>query len=69
MWNARAHEAKRMCLGVKHTLTNGGEFKGWNPTTLKCTLILEVTFLQELQMFRTLVGKEKKHQIGPLRHH
>jgi len=29
---ARAHEAKRMCLGVKLTFTNGGECKGWSPT-------------------------------------
>jgi len=38
MWNARAHEAKKMCLGmkVKHTFTSGGEWKKLNPMTFKC---------------------------------
>jgi len=27
----------KMCLGVKHTFTNGGECKGWSPMTPKCT--------------------------------
>ncbi len=34
---------KRMWLGVKHTLTNGGECKGWNLITPKCIPILGVT--------------------------
>jgi hypothetical protein len=46
MWNARAHEAKRLCLGVKRTLKNGGECKGWSPMIPKCTSpILGVTFI------------------------
>jgi len=40
MWSTKAHEAKKMCLGVKQTLTNGGECKGWSPMTPKCTVIL-----------------------------
>jgi hypothetical protein len=59
------HEAKRMNLGVKHTLTNGGECKGWSLMIPKCTLTLGITLMQELQMFKTLVGKANKHQIGP----
>jgi hypothetical protein len=69
MWNAKAHEAKKMCLGVKQTFTNEGKCKVWSPMTSKCTLTLGVTFVRELRMFKTLVGKAKKHQIGPLRHH
>jgi hypothetical protein len=65
MWSARANEAKRVCLGVKHTLTNGGECKGWSPMTPKCIPTLGVAFVQELQMFKALVGKANKHQIGP----
>jgi len=38
----------KVCLGVKHILTNGGECKGWSPMTPKCTLILGITFMLEL---------------------
>ncbi len=69
MWNAWAHEAKKMCLGVKHTLTNGGECKGWSPMTPKCTSTLGVAFVRELQMFKALIGKVKKYQLGLSRHH
>jgi len=62
MWSARVHEAERMCLNVKHILTNEGECKGWNP-------MIPNAFVQKFQMFRTLVGKINKHQIGPLGHH
>jgi hypothetical protein len=65
MWSARAYEAKRVCLGVKHTFTNRRECKGWSPMTPKCTSILGITFVWESQTFRTLVGKTNKHQIGP----
>jgi hypothetical protein len=54
----------KMCLSVKHTITNGGECKGWSPMILKCNLTLGVTFVWELWMFITLVGKVNKHQIG-----
>jgi len=37
--------------------------------TPKCTPTLGVTLVRELRMFEALVGKEKKHQIGPLGHH
>jgi hypothetical protein len=54
-----------MCLGVKQTFTNGGECKRWNPMTLKCTPTLGITFVQDSWMFKTLVEKVNKHQIGP----
>jgi hypothetical protein len=54
-----------MYLGVKHTLTNGGECRGWSPMTPMCIPTLEVAFVRELRMFKTLVGKANKHQIGP----
>jgi len=69
MWNTKAHEAKRMCLGVKHTFTNGEECKGWSLMTPKCIFTLGIAFMRKSRMFRTLVGKENKHQIGPLGHH
>ncbi len=50
----------RMCLGVKHILTNGGECKWWTPMTPKCTPILGIAFVRELWMFRALVGTCKK---------
>jgi hypothetical protein len=31
----------------------------------KCTTTLGVAFMRELRMFRALVGKANKHQIGP----
>jgi hypothetical protein len=31
----------------------------------KCTPILEIALMQELQMFKALVEKATKHQIGP----
>jgi len=37
--------------------------------TPKCTPFLGIALMQELQMFKTLVGKVNKHQIGPLGHH
>ncbi len=49
-----------MCLGVKHTFTNGGECKGRNPITPKCIPTLGIALVQELQMFKALVGKGKK---------
>jgi hypothetical protein len=70
MWSANAHETKKMCLDVKQTFTNGGDCKGWNPMILKCTFTLGITLVWwELRMFRALVGKENKHQIGPPRYH
>ncbi len=65
MWNARAHEAKRICLGVKQTFTNGGECKGWSPMTSKCTPTVGVALVRESRMFIVLVGKAKKIKLGP----
>jgi hypothetical protein len=59
----------RVCLGVKHTFTNGGKCKGWSPMTPKCIPILQVALVWELWMFRALVEKAKKHQIRTLGHH
>ncbi len=47
MSNAKAHEAKKLCLGVKHTIKNGEECKGWSPMTPKCIPSLGVTFMWE----------------------
>jgi len=58
-----------MCLDVKHTFTNGKKCKGWNLMIPKCTLTLGVTRMQELQMFRVLIGKVNEHQIKFPRHH
>jgi len=59
----------RVCLTPKHTLTNEGECKGWNPMILKCLPTLGVALVWELPMFRALVGRANKHQIGPLGDH
>jgi hypothetical protein len=59
----------KVCLGVKHALTNGGGCKGRSPMTHECTPTLGVALVRELQMFGALVGKANKHQIEPLRHH
>jgi len=61
----KGHEAKRICLGVKHTFTNGEEYNGWNTMTPKCTHTLGIAFVQELQIFIPLVEKGNKHQIRP----
>jgi len=55
----------RMCLSVKHILTNGRECKGWNPMTPNCTPTLGIAFVRELQMFRTLIGNAKNTKLGP----
>jgi len=65
VWNARAHEAKKMCLVVKHIFTNGGKCRGWSPMTPKCIPSLGVALMKEFQMFRTLVGKEKNTNLIP----
>jgi hypothetical protein len=35
----------------------------------KCIPTLGVTLVRELQMFRALIEKQNKHQIGLARHH
>ncbi len=55
----------KICLGVKHTLRNGGECKVWSPMTPKCAPTLGVALVRELQMFGALVVKENKYQLGP----
>jgi hypothetical protein len=65
MWNAKAHEAKRVCSKVKHILTSEGDCKRLGPVTPKCIPTLGITLVSESQMFRALVEKAKKHQIGP----
>jgi hypothetical protein len=68
MWSARAHEAKGVCVVVKHIFTTREECKGWSPMTPKCTPNLGVAFVWELQMFKALIGNANKHQIEPPRH-
>jgi hypothetical protein len=68
MWNVKAHEAKRMCLGVKHIFTNGGKCNKWNPMTPKCIPTLGVALVWDSQMFKALVKKARKHQIEPPRY-
>ena len=51
----------KVCLGVEHTFTNGGECKEWSPMIPKCILTLGITLMWELRMFRTLVGSVNKH--------
>jgi hypothetical protein len=69
MWSARAHEVKKMCSDVKYILKNGGKCKRWSPMIPKWIPILGVALVRESQMFKALVEKENKHQIGPLRYH
>jgi hypothetical protein len=66
MWSASAHEAKRMCLKMKHILTSGGKCKKLNPMTPISTSTLGVTLMQESQMFKALIEKVNKHQMGSL---
>jgi hypothetical protein len=65
MWNEMAHEAMKVCSRMKHTLTSGGECKRLNPMTPKCTPTLGIELVWEFQMFKALVEKENKHQMGP----
>jgi hypothetical protein len=58
MWNARTHEAKKVCSGMKHALTSGS-----------ASPILRVALVWESQIFKALVKKENKHQFGPPRYH
>jgi hypothetical protein len=58
-----------MCSKVKHTLTSGGKYKKLSPMAPKYAPTLGVAFMQESQIFRTLVEKENKHQIGRPRYH
>ncbi len=65
MWSAKAHEAKRVCLRVKHTFTNGGECKRLSLMILKWIPTLGIALMRESQMFRTLIKKVKKYQMKP----
>jgi hypothetical protein len=70
MWSARAHEDKKVCLGVKHIFISGGECKRMNPLIPKCTPTLGVALMRESWMFKTLVEKEKKTtRWGPPLYH
>jgi hypothetical protein len=64
-----AHEAKKVCSRVKHIPTSGGECMRLNPMTPKSTPTLGGAFEQESQIFKTLVEKVNKHQIGLLGYH
>jgi hypothetical protein len=65
VWNAKALKAKKICLGVKHTLTSGGKCKRLNPMVPKCTPILGVAFVWESQIFKALVEREKNTKLNP----
>jgi hypothetical protein len=68
MYSAKAHEVKKVCLGVKHILTKGEKREKWNSMVPKCTPTLGVTLVQVSQMFRVLIEKTNKHQIELLRY-
>jgi hypothetical protein len=57
-----------MCLGVKHTFTMGENARDEAQWLPRAPPILGVTHVWELRMFKALVGKGKKYQIGPLGH-
>jgi hypothetical protein len=65
MWIARAHEAKRMCLGVKQTFTNGGECKRWNPMTLKCTPLWKLHSCRSLECLEPWLKRQTNTKLGP----
>jgi hypothetical protein len=56
---------------MKHIFTSGGgrlqEIEG--PMTPKCTPTLGVALMRESWIFKTLVEKVNKHQIGPSEYH
>jgi hypothetical protein len=55
----------KVCLGVKHILTSGGECKGWSPMTPKCTPTLGVALVWELWMFEALIRRQTSTKLGP----
>jgi hypothetical protein len=65
VWNAKALEAKKVCLGMKHIFTSRGECKRLSPIIPKCTLTFGVTFVWESWIFKAFVERLNKHQIGP----
>jgi len=54
----------RVCLGVKHTFTNGRKCKEWSLMTPKCTPTLGVPLVWELRMLKALVGKQTNTKLG-----
>ncbi len=71
MWNAKTHEVKKMCLGMKDcTLTNGGECKKLNPMTPKCTPTLGVAFVHSSEYLKhrlkwqTIINLRPQDTIG-----
>jgi hypothetical protein len=53
----------KMCLGVKH-FHEWGRIKEMEPNDSKCIPTLGNALVRELRMFKALIGKAKKHQIG-----
>jgi hypothetical protein len=68
VWSAKALEAKSV-FGSETHFHKWGKCKRLNPMASKCTPILGVAFVQESQIFKALVEREKKHQIEPLGYH
>jgi len=64
MWSARAHEAKKVCFGVKHTFTNGEEYKGWSPMTPKCTPNLGVA-CESHECSKPWLERKVSTKLGP----
>jgi hypothetical protein len=53
----------KMCLGVKH-FHEWGRIKEMELNDSKCIPTLGNALVRELRMFKALIGKAKKHQIG-----
>ncbi len=72
----KIERVKMKLKGTKNTF-NGcethfhkwGECMGWSPMTPNYTPTLGIALIWESQMFKTLVGKGKKHQIRHLEDH
>ncbi len=59
----------KVCLGLKHTLTNGGTVEGMKPNDSQLHYHFGSCTRAGVVNVQSLVGKVKNHQIGPVGHH
>jgi len=56
---------QEVCLGVKHTFTNGGKCKGWILMTPKCIFTLELHLCRICECLEPWLERQTSTKLGP----
>jgi len=60
-----AHEAKKMCLNVKHSLTNEGKYKGWSLMIPSAFPFWELHLCMSYKCSKPWLEKQTSTKLGP----